>query len=398
MKNLLTISVLLLLASAIIFPQSWQKQTVSVPSNVYVGPFSPVNENVCWASWSTCWGSTTQFKNGFIRTTDGGASWSGGEISATENGIILWIEALNADTAFFVTEAWANAGMQGIYKTTDGGATWEKHSTAFASNPLGPGYIHFFDSSNGVVVGEKNTGAGFEILTTTNGGADWNAVPQANIPPVNAGEVVQTSPMAEYGNCIWLTTFPPAGKGPRIFKTTDKGYHWTVIEPPGLTSMDIISVAFQNETTGLMVNFSPNKEVIKKTTDGGTTWQKINSPYGCIPDFISYIPNTTSGYVITGDANFCPISSGSAYTQDGGNTWIALDANNYIAPNFVSAKVGWSSHWGTNQVYKFAGTITDVPELTTSEVPSSFSLEQNYPNPFNPTTAISFQPCNIKGI
>ncbi len=65
--------------------------------------------------------------NGYLRTTDGGTTWSCDTIPETENGMIWWIDALDANTAYVAVETWAASGMQGIYKTTDGGATWQKH-------------------------------------------------------------------------------------------------------------------------------------------------------------------------------------------------------------------------------------------------------------------------------
>jgi photosystem II stability/assembly factor-like uncharacterized protein len=402
MKYFIILFLFLLITAPIIYPQPWQKQTVSVPSNAFVGPFSSVNENVNWATWSTSWNSSTQFKNGFLRTTDGGETWSGGEIPETENGIILWIEALDANTAFIAVENYAAPGIQGIYKTTDGGINWSKNPNAYAGQDYGPGYIHFFDNNNGVTVGEQNTGAGFEIFTTTNGGTDWNEVPQSDIPHLYAEELIQTTPMGEYGNCVWLTSFPSPGHGPRIFKTTDKGYHWSALEPAGLNDTQIISVAFENDNTGIMVVTSTRNAVIKKTTDGGITWSIINRPYGCDPDFISYISSTDSCYVITGDANFSGRNGGSAYTTNGGATWTVLDSADYIEPYFVSPTVGWSSHWGSNYVYKFTDNtiftphikVTSVLDKTNTGKVNSYLLEQNYPNPFNPFTTIRY---SIKG-
>lgn len=390
MKNLLTISFLLLLCSIIIFPQSWQEQSVSVPSEVLVGPFSIVNENVCWASWSTSYVSSTQFKNGVIRSTDGGNTWSGGEIPKIETGIILWIEALDANTAFMTVQNWAGTGVQGIYKTTNGGNKWVRDTITYAKSPIGPTYIRFFDKNNGVVVGERNYGAGFDIYTTTNGGSNWNVVPQTNIPPAYTNELVQTTPMGEYGDCIWLTTVPAPSHGPRIFKSTDKGYHWTVIEPPGLTDKYLISAAFQDENNGLMVEFSYNKGKILKTTDGGKAWNAIGSPTGMVPNFIVYVPGTASSYLVANDANFAGGPGGSAYSLDEGGTWTNLDNKNHIAPCFYSASVGWSSSWSSNTVYKFSGSLTDVQDGSKIGNVNSYSLSQNYPNPFNPVTTINY--------
>ncbi len=391
MKKLLTISLLLLLASTISYSQSWQAKTVSAPSDIWLGPISIVNENICWASWSTGYVSSTECKNGVIITTDGGETWSGGEIPKIESGIILSIEAIDANTAYIAVENFAGTGVEGLYKTTDGGITWQKDTTIYGSSPSGPGYIHFFDSSNGVVVGEKNTGAGFEIFTTTNGGTDWKEVPQSNIPPINPGEVTQQTPLGEYRDCIWLTTFPPKGKGPRIFKTTDKGYHWSVIAPSGLTDQDLISLAFQDEKNGLMVEFTLNKGKILKTTDGGETWKLLANPRDVTPNFIAYVPGTTSSYVVANDANFAGGPGGSAYTLDEGNTWNLIDNQNHAVPSFYSASVGWSSSFASNTIYKFSGSLTAVSDGSKNEQINSYSLSQNYPNPFNPSTAISYQ-------
>ena len=70
---------------------------------------------------------------------------------------------------------------KGVYKTTDGGITWNKQN-AYNTSLYGPGYIHFFDSQNGVVIGDPN----LETYTTTNGGVTWNPV---SMPPALTDEV-----------------------------------------------------------------------------------------------------------------------------------------------------------------------------------------------------------------
>jgi len=405
MKSLLIFLSLFLSFYGIIFPQiRWQKQVVYVPSNAIVGPFSHINDKMFWASWSTCWLDSTQFKNGFLKESRNDTpqgTWiifSGAEISETEFGIVKWIEALDSNIAFVVTENWLKKGIQGIYKTTDGGVTWQKHPLAYSGSEYGPGYIHFFDNNNGVVVGEKDTGtAGFQIYTTTNSGTDWNEVPQGNIPPLYDGEKMETTPCGEYGDCIWLSSSPPPGHGPRIFKTTDKGYQWMVMEPSGLTDNQTLSLAFQNETTGLMVISSSLGSMVKKTTDGGETWSLTTRSYGCRPNFICNLPGG-SYYVITGDSNYSKNSGGSAFSTDGGVKWTSIDNGNYSYPYF-SSSIGYCSQWGTNNIYGLLGNLkTSVSVKSKYGDINLFSLGQNYPNPFNPTTSIEFQikePCFV---
>ena len=136
MKKSLILFGLVILFSSSVFSQPWQLQIADVPDTAIVAPFSPVNDNVCWAVWSTSWMGTTEFINGYLKTTDGGTSWLSDTIPATKNGLIWWIDALDANTAFAAVEAWADWGMQGIYKTTDGGQL-AKHLTAYANSDWG---------------------------------------------------------------------------------------------------------------------------------------------------------------------------------------------------------------------------------------------------------------------
>ncbi len=249
-----------------------------------------------------------------------------------------------------------------MYKTTDGGATWEKHASAYVNSDYGPGYIHFFDGNNGVVVGERNPDY-FEIFTTTNGGIDWNPVSTTNIPQANTGEWLNPIEVGEYGDIIWLPTTGYPSNIPRFLKTTDNGYSWAALDP-GLTADYYAFPAFQNENIGILSGWSldVSSYELKKTLDGGVTWNSLSEPYGgCSPLNVSYVPGTSSGYVITGCLNVNGYSTGSAYTLDGGNTWTNLDDGNYCYMIFNSDQSGWATNWGTNSFYKYVGPPLPVP-------------------------------------
>ncbi len=386
MKTLFSILVFTCFLSNVVFPQTWQLQSANLPEDAVAAPFSPVDDNICWASWATGWFGGSSCVNGYLRTTDGGQTWACDTIPQTENGIIWWIEALDANTAFIAVESWADWGMQGVYKTTDGGATWEKHSVVYVNSNYGPACIHFFDTNNGVVVGEKDPITGcLEIYTTTNGGTDWNVVPPANIPPASSNEWLEPVQVPEYGDCIWIPTYYSAD-GPKLYKTTDKGYNWTVIQAQGTNSDYLSFAAFQNENIGMRVvwQMSQANSVLEKTTDGGTTWSEIPGPYGgCIPLNVSYVPGTLETYVITGDVGVNGYAGGSAYSTDFGNTWTNLDDGNYCYLLFQSNSVGWCTEWTTNNFYKYVG-----PSFITPVELASFTLQVNEKNiTLNWTTA-----------
>ena len=363
-----------------IFSQPWQLQNIDLPAEAVACPFSPVDENICWASWTTGNTSTSEFINGYLRTTDGGQSWICDTIPEMENGIIYWIDAIDANTAYITVESWADWGMQGIYKTTDGGANWIKDTLTYSNSAWGPGYIHFFDSDNGVVLGEvdPNTSC-FEIYTTTNAGVDWNAVPAANIPPSTVTEYLYPFETAEKGNIIYFPTV--SVNGPRLLKTTDMGYTWTATSIPGTNQNHVMFPAFENQTTGMRLLWDFNHAadpVIERTTDGGENWTTMPGPYGdCIPVTISYVPGTESGYVITGDVNVNGYAGGSAYTLDGGNTWRNIDNGNYCGTIFYSDQVGWASNWNTNNFYKYVGPPMPLPVELSSFTASVSGNEVN---------------------
>ncbi len=394
MKNILKIFVVFFFVYGIILSQTWQLQNSNLPENATAAPFSPVSDSICWAVWTTDWNDNSSFVNGYLKTIDGGQTWTSDTIKVTENGCIWWIEAFDENTAFIAVETWAANGMQGIYKTTDGGKTWQKHPTAYANSYFGPGYVHFFDANNGVAVGEidiNNPNAtGFEIYTTNDGGKNWNHVSKENIPTTK-DEYLEPVQVAEYGDCIWLTVFESKNHGPRFLKTTDKGYNWKFIEPNGIdTTFDNMFASFQNENVGMMVGWSWHepKHIVKKTYDGGATWKDIAEPYGCIPLNVSYVPGTDSTYMLTGDVNVAGYHKGSAYSNDFGHTWTTIDSGSYSYLKVASENVAWATNFYTNKFYKYEGPLVSVEN--NDLISTNFFLEQNYPNPFNPSTTIKY--------
>jgi len=189
-------------------------QNSNFPSNVLIVDFSSVNSQVCWAVGQVYPGTFSPYP-GYIKTIDGGENWIVNTIPGIPDGYLQQVFAIDADTAYITVYVESGQSSKGIYKTTDGGLTWNKQ-TAYNTSLFGPGYIHFFDSQNGVVIGDPN----LEAYTTTNGGLTWNPV---TMPSTLSDEYtwLGESRITAVGNTVWFST------NYRLFKSTDKGYTWT---------------------------------------------------------------------------------------------------------------------------------------------------------------------------
>ena len=111
----------------------------------------------------------------------------------------------------------------GVYVTTDGGATWNRQPTASYSDPASaPDIVHFFNANDGVVIGDPVIGE-YEIYTTTAAGTTWVIIPGTNIPnPLNY-EMGILGWYSAVNDTVWFGT----SMG-RVYRSTDKGNHWTV--------------------------------------------------------------------------------------------------------------------------------------------------------------------------
>jgi photosystem II stability/assembly factor-like uncharacterized protein len=360
--------------------QNWQIQNSNFPSNVLVFDFSSVNSQVCWAVGQIYPGSTTPYP-GYIKTIDGGENWILSSIPGIPDGFLQQIFAIDADTAYVTVYVESGQSSKGIYKTTNGGTTWVRQN-AFNTSLYGAGFIHFFDSQNGVVIGDPN----LEAYTTINGGLTWNPVTMPTALP-DEYTLLGENRITAVGNTIWFFT------DHRLFKSSDKGYTWTVlVDDPSYYGW-IASISFQDEQTGIYarrISGSGTNHIYKKTTDGGTTWDALSNSIldNLAPSCIQHIPGTSSVYVAVGGRT--PTMRGTAVTYDAGESWTLIDTLGVLLINFVNTSVGWGSQWATNVVYKYVGPPLPVEEEEIDEVPTVFLLSQNYPNPFNPTTTFRY--------
>ncbi len=160
-------------------------------------------------------GATTQQ---WFRTTDGGTIWTQGNFDLGNNDLqINSLHAVSETVAYVCANTGIPGSPGGIWMTSDAGVTWTSQSTAFSNAESFVNFVHLWNATDGIAVGDPNNGY-FEIYTTQNAGQNWVRVPSANIAAPLEEELGYTSIYEIRDNSIWFGT-----NGGRIFKSNDRG-------------------------------------------------------------------------------------------------------------------------------------------------------------------------------
>jgi len=316
-----------------------------------------VDENVVWAC-----GYNGLMPSGacveFTKTINGGEEWVADLIDeAPDDGRIAMIYALDENTAWVPIHS---GTPQGIWKTSNGGDTWV-HQTTAAFNGTGafPNVVHFWDENNGWCQGDPVDGY-FEMYTTTDGGDNWVRVPEENIPePLGSGEYGTVGYYDVVGDTVWWGTQYSADRG-RVFKSTDRGLHWTVADTP-FESGCWVDIRFKDQNNGLAMDKRESMEgIIAETSDGGETWTSITPDGLCYSGDFEYVPGTEGIYVSTGIYSNDPEYQGASYSFDDGHTWLIWDevsGTQLFSTTWLEGFIGWAGSFNqdeyTGGVYKY---------------------------------------------
>lgn len=342
-----------------IFAQVWEKQipTFATPTQIWE-VYTP-NDTVGWA-WGFAFdanGDYTYEDYQLLRTTDGGQTWQSVNFPHAEPGWFSNISARGDQVAWVAYVDYANG--QKILKTTDGGQTWTDQPNGLTA---WINFVHFFDNGTGLAAGDPND-VGFEIYTSANGGAYWEQVDPADIPPPLPGEFGFSGYFETAGNQVWFET----NKG-RVYYSMNKGYTWDVFEGPlgqvaySMFAADDTGMCYMTYNTSDPGGANPVLDMYR-SPDNGTTWENITpEDNGWWIGDIEPIPGTGAimGAFFSGGPEGIPETR---LSYDQGITWQTIDTgNDLLFVDFYDDHTGFASGWRGNQdtlsgpIYRYIGS------------------------------------------
>lgn len=322
--------------------------------------------------------------NEFTKTSNGGETWTTGQILGGSTYGIGNICALDENIAYAAVYNGATAQNNtcGIYKTTNGGTTWVQLPGALQGSASFANNVFFWNEMEGMCHGDVKDNY-FEIYTTVNGGTTWQRVPAANI--------TGGTPLSGEGG--WTTCIETTGENTvmfgtnkgRVFISDDRGFNWRVSNAniTAASNGGINMIAFKDPMNGIVAQTQSPVQV-RRTTDGGATWENITPVGAFFTNDLTYVPGTANTYVSTGAATN---ATGVSYSNDGGLTWTAFPGTTtkqFLATDFFDNTVGYAGGFNENQynggMFRMLGEVgasASGPQIAVNPAEISETLEQD---------------------
>ena len=199
----------------------------------------------------------------------------------------------NLNDVYAVTEdlvfAVGNNGT--ILKTTDGGTTWVQKTSGVIVNFQ---KVKFISANVGFIYGSNFNGSQVTLLKTEDSGNTWIAL--------NLGLINKITGISNVGNLICYVNCIDNLDIPILKKTTDGGITFQTVCS---NQIPYSNIQFINEQVGFAAIEDPGSgSYLSKTIDGGVSWNVILSQY------------TTSFFFINQDVGFVFCNSGLIKTTN----------------------------------------------------------------------------------
>ncbi len=348
-----------------------------------------VSPSVAWAiAYDGSGGAATI--NEFARTTNGGETWTTGQVLGGTTYGLGNICALNENIAYVAV--YNGVGNQdntcGVYKTTNGGLTWTQLPGALQGSASFANNVYFWNEQEGMCHGDVRDGY-FEIYTTVNGGSTWQRVPQVNITGGTpaSGEGGWTSVIEATGpNTIMFGT-----NKSKVYISDDRGMHWRITNAnyTGATNGGINLIAFSDASNGIVAQ-STAPITYRKTSNGGATWEAFTPTGPFLTSDLMAVPGSPNTYVSTGAATG---ATGVSYSFDGGLNWTyfgGTSSKQFLGGDFYDNTCGYAGGFNENQynggMYRMIGelggsAVGAIVSITPVEIDVTIQVDEIVTNP-----------------
>ena len=203
----------------------------------------PSNPKNVWVGTGEAWmRNSVSMGNGIYKSLDGGDNWTNVGLPNSEHIAKILVDPKDGQTVYACAtgSAFKDSADRGVYKTSDGGATWRK------------------------------------VLAGVNGSSGCAMLSMNQAEP----DVVYAT-MWDFRRQAW--TFRSGGPGSGIFKSTDKGEHWselTAQTAKGLPEKPYGRIALTVAPSNPKVVYAMVESAasaLYRSDDAGATWSKLDA-------------------------------------------------------------------------------------------------------------------------
>lgn len=290
--------------------------------SIGVVTIDPSNPNIVWVGTGENNSQrSVAYGDGIYKSLDGGKSWTNMGLRQSEHISQIYIDPSDSLNVLVAAQGplWNAGGDRGLYRTTDGGEIWTKildvnqytGVNEFVVNPDNPQHIIATTVQRGRHVwGIVGGGPGSAMYKTTDGGATWRVI-ESGIPSGDKGRMGLGLAPSE-PNIVYAIIFAD-DDGSGFYRSTDFGESWQ--KRSDRMSND---AQYYNEIT---VDPKNPERVYSVDTfswvteDGGLTWQRLGLDRRHVDDHAFWIdPEMTEHVYVGGDG-------GIYESWDRGQTW-----------------------------------------------------------------------------
>jgi photosystem II stability/assembly factor-like uncharacterized protein len=203
----------------------------------------PSNAKNIWVGTGESWArNSVSMGDGIYKSTDGGDNWTNVGLPDSERIAKVLVDPKDSNTVFACATgaAFKDSTDRGVYKTSDGGKSWRK------------------------VLAGMNASTGCAMMSMN----------------VSEPDVLYAT-MWDYRRQAW--TFRSGGVGSGIFKSTDKGEHWTEIDQSSAKGLPAkpygriaLAVAPSNPKVVYAMVECANS-ALYRSNDAGLTWNRMDA-------------------------------------------------------------------------------------------------------------------------